>query len=95
MATHNESKKPPSKGIFAGLENVSLAGKILIFLPILMAINGGLVGGAFGAGAIAVNLHYWKKNIPQKYKIMISIGSLVLAFTGAVLVAILLQLFVF
>lgn len=73
--------------MFSNLEGVPMYGKILIFLPAVLVVSGGLVGGLCGGTAIAVNMHYWKQKMSTTSKVLISIASLFIAGFVAIMIA--------
>ena len=71
---------PPRRDAFADFRGRKWWELVLIFLPITLIPIGGLLGGATGGAALALNLWIAKRSLETPIKVLVMVGVVVAAY---------------
>jgi hypothetical protein len=71
---------PPRRDAFADFRGRKWWELVLIFLPITLIPIGGVLGGATGGAALALNLWIAKRSLETPIKVLVMIGVVVAAY---------------
>jgi hypothetical protein len=75
----NEQSTQPNIGTTETKSKLSIGAHIMCGWPLLLVAVGGLIGGALGGGAYALNIAIHKSNMPVPAKIVLNIVTGVVA----------------